>query len=440
MPISFKKQASLGADVQSVVMPLTGLTVIDALRELLSFQEQCHKEGHVFLRHPLLKETIEKIKTVQHMYYLEPCRGLNNLFQHADLLQKIHYIDIIGITIALDRHSAFRDAVRYRKFCDALAVRGIINPSWLMDDHAVFKENIRRIHVLQDDFLDDPEISQGLHISYSKNTADNKVLYVSSEELLGLAVKHCAPGVTLIIDGHWEHKKRSMHGVWENADAMTIAASLQALSREYPYKIYSIRLWGCASGQLADYDTLSTMLHVDNLLFKDECVPFFANRDMAPWRNRGVYYAHSEESPFDEESLAGRIMQSVPSYIRITGVPSYGYPFPVQPKPLYNIGSDADTWRGEHYWKNMQEHTPWYTKLSCLKSITVIRDGADVEKKWPPKIDISDTVYTEHQAGDSELSLALSGSSLFCSASSLAEEIIGSVTTNDEKSVSSAFR
>ena len=253
MTISLKKQASLGADVLSVIMPLKGLSVMDALRELLSFQEQCHKYGHIWLQHPISKETIEKIAPAHPLYYLEPCRGLNNLFQHADLVEKIQYINIIGITTALDRHSAFRDAVRYRKFCDALAVRGIINPPWLMNEQGVFKEEVRRIHILQADFLDDPEISQGLHVSYSKNSGDNKVLYVCSEELLELALKHCVPAVTLIIDGHWEHKKRSMHGVWENADAIMIAESLQALSRKYPSTIHAIRLWGCASRQIADY-------------------------------------------------------------------------------------------------------------------------------------------------------------------------------------------
>jgi hypothetical protein len=62
-------------------------------------------------------------------------------------------------------------------------------------------------------------------------------------------------------------------------------------------------------------------------------------------------------------------MQQLPTSIRITAVPSYGYPFPAQSVPQFNIGSDTDAWRGEHAWTNTtsEDYPAWYKKLNQLK-------------------------------------------------------------------------
>ena len=382
-----KKLSTSCVKVIGVTVRCGNISISEVWDALHDFQKQYFTEGQRWLHHPIDQEKIKNIEIPSTVYYIEPTKQLNSVFQHASLLEKIYYIDMIGTGIAKGGRSAFWDVIAYREFCNALAVRGIINPSWTMDERGAFKEPIRRIHVLQKDFLDDPEIAQGLHVSYSKNTPLDKVLYVCSEEFLSLALKHCAPGVTLIIDGHWEHEKRSRHGVWDNADASVIAASLQKLSNMYPDTIRYIRLWGCSSGQIAAMDGLN--IDAAKLIFKDQYVPSFHSKDMAAFRHRAVYYSMDGENPFDANSLAGKIMHNVPSLERITAVPSYGYPFPVQEKPHYNIGSDASEWRGGHYWVSHKDsHYPsWYKKLHHLKSLTVMRYTSDVTlQSWPTKL------------------------------------------------------
>ena len=374
--------------VIGVTVCCKNMSILEVLETLHTFQREHFQENTTWLQHPLSQEKIASMPSGHPVYYIEPSKKLNTLFQHASLLEKIHYLDIIGITIAIDRHSAFRDVVRYQRFCHTLTTRGITNPSWTIEN-MLFKDAIKRIHVVHADFLDDPEIAQGLHVSYRKNTHQDKVLYVCSEELLSLALKYCTPGATLIIDGHWEHQKHSMHGVWDNADASMIAASLHQLSEDYPDKICYIRLWGCSSGKIADFASLSPEFNPDNLYFKDACVPDFQHQAMAAFRNRAVYYTTHTESLYDKDSLAGQLMQQLPTSIRITAVPSYGYPFPAQSVPQFNIGSDTDAWRGEHAWTNTtSEDCPiWYKKLNQLKSLTIIRDEAgDRVRRWPEKI------------------------------------------------------
>jgi hypothetical protein len=262
----------------------------------------------------------------------------------------------------------------------------------MIDEYGIFEEKIRRIHVIQVEFLDDPEIFSGLNTTYSKNTDNDKVLYICSEQLLALALQFCLPGITLIIDGHWEHDKLNDHGCWENASSSSIAMALKRLVTAYPEKIKYIRLFGCESGKIAEFNELSEYFNPDNLLYKDDYLSSFHDKEMAKFRNRAIYYTSSnEENPYAENSLAAEIMHHLPNINRISAVPSYGYPFPAQEKSLYNIGSDSMAWREEHYWNENElmdalGYPTWYKRLHHLKSITVIRGVQDKHNQWPPKM------------------------------------------------------
>ena len=391
MPLSLKRNNSLSINsiiVISITINCKDLSSKDVLDELLTFQ----KTNQSLIKHPVNLEKIEKLDSSYGniVYYIEPSKMLNKLFENAELLYQIYLIDIIGITTNIDRNMSFRNAVMYHKFCNALQVRGIINPPFQISDDDIFEQNIRRIHVIQPDFLEDPEIAQGLQITYSKNTDDNKVLYICSEELLALALKFCSPGITLIIDGHWEHKKRSDHGCWENADAFMIASSLKRLTVDYPLKIGYVRLWGCESGKISEFEKLSDEFDPGYLMFKNEYLPNFNEKEMANFRNRAAYYSTSQDSPYDMDSLAAQIMQHLPSIKRISAVPSFGYPFPPQEIPIYNIGSDTTKWRDKQYWIENElldalGYPAWYKRLHNMKSITVIRDLPYNLDRWPPK-------------------------------------------------------
>lgn len=411
MTLSYKINKILSipsVEVISIHVHCKGLSSSMILEELQAAARTCQENNHKWLQHPLGPEEIARITTCTKAYYVEPCKHLNTLFHDADLLSKIYYLNLIGVTVAIDRHKSFRDVVGYQKFCNALTARSITNPPWIIDAHGLFEHTIKRIHLLQPDFLDDPEISQGLHVSHSKNTPIDRVLYVCSEALLTLAIQHCTPGVTLIVDGHWEHKKHCPHGVWEDADAYMIAQSLQHLTHEYPDKISSIRLWGCSSGQIAIFDELSEHFNPHNLLFKNQSAFYCHDQEMAAYRNRAVYYSTHEETPYDTSSLAGHIIRHTPSSIRITAVPSYGYPFPFDDTPRFNIGSDAPQWHGTHYWTTPNDTYPtWYQQLHTLKSITVIREKSP-PKQWPLKKEQQPThtieSYGFFSSADSKLS------------------------------------
>ena len=324
MPLSLKKNNALttsSINVIGITVHCKDSSVLDVLNELRNF----HKEN-VIIKHPITEEKIQKLdSSCNVVYYIEPSKILNQLFQNANILDKIFFIDIIGISINIDRNSYFRDAVNYQKFCDILKTRGgIVNPSWMINEYGIFKDSIRRIHVIQLEFLDDPEILSGLNTTYSKNNDDDKVLYICSEELLSLALQFCSPGITLIIDGHWEQDKFNNHGCWENVSSSTVAMSLNRLLTAYPEKISSIRLFGCESGKIAEFNDLPEYYNPNNLIFKDDLISSFHDKEMSKFRNRAIYYTSSNnESPWAANSLAAEIMHHLPhntSVQRISGI------------------------------------------------------------------------------------------------------------------------
>lgn len=370
-------------------------TILDCMRSTVQFV-------NTFLLHPLppvsecnqeserLDNNVQEHSSapVLSSYYFEPNRALNRFFaEHAKLLEQIYYLSFMGVTDAIDRHPDLRTAVTYHKFCKALAKMSINNPPFLAGEGDSRSSGlIRRIHAVHPDFLDDPEISAGLHISIQKNTPQDQVIYVCSPETLALAFECCELETTLIIDGHWQHKYRMTHGVWEQASARDIATQLKDLVSCYPNKVKSIRLLGCEAGYLSSSDELATTFNPDGLFFKDECVDGFAEKEMAEFRNRAIYYSNEGCFPFAVDSLAGEILLMLATEsIKVTATHSRTYPFPAgQLKARFNIGSDATEWCGPKMWKKIKSNQPdWYKKLQHLKSITVTRDDYLLhDDKW----------------------------------------------------------
>lgn len=349
--------------------------------------------GSAWLAHPLDIHSLTSANLKY--YYLEPSKKLNRIFaENANIEQQIQYLSLMGINDAIARHESLGEAVKFHRFNTSLASLKIINPSIELDDNEKFIEPIRRIHALHPMFLKDEEIATGLQISQKKNTSEDKVLFVCSLESLKLALKHCAPNTTLIIDGHWLHGKKNFHGVWEAADAQQIAKNLGDLLSKYP-KINSIRLLGCEAGYLAPIEDLSGIIHRNSFFFKSNLDPGFAKRPMHRFRNRSVYLSKNGEHPFASSSLAGRIIEHLPdSPIKISACHSRTYPYPPS-NSEYNIGSDSQRWGSTHYWQSPNQEWPeWYVNLHQLKSITFIKETEknDVGEPHWMKFDSNDKI------------------------------------------------
>jgi hypothetical protein len=330
------------------------------------------------------------------VFYLEPSLALNRIFaEQATFLQQIEFLSHMGVTEAIDRRPDLRVAVSYHQFCSKLARNGIINASFEVS----VLSSIKRIHAVHSIFLEDPEVLAGLQIPFSKNQRDtDQVLYVCNPETLELAIAHCERNTVLTIDGHWEHGKKATHGVWETSNAEEIALELTNLLRKYPGKIHDIRLLGCESGFLSSFHSLPTEFQSDSILFKDECVPSFLEKEMAEFRNRAIYYSRHGEFPFATDSLAGSVLRQLAgdlsSEVVLTAAPSRTYPYPVSTKSRFNIGSDSLEWSDSgHFWDNPiksdLEIPEWYRKLNRLKVITVLSEkhrSTSTSSEWSRKL------------------------------------------------------
>lgn len=371
--------------IQFADITFSEVTVSDVLAFLHEYRQGCllSKDSR-WLTYPLPLE--QHLDGGVDYFYFEANRKLNRLIAtKGTLLQQIEYLGLVGITDAIDRRPDLRNAANYHKFCETLCQNRIVNPSLAIHAEKQFNEPIRRIHAVHPLFLKDPEIRSGLYISQRKDTEHDKVLYVCSPETLKLAIEHCAPNATLIIDGHWLHDKIATHGVWEQVSAEQIAQALNELLTEYPGKISSIRLLGCEAGYLSDFETIPETFNPTTLIFKENRSAHFFQKEMAEFRNRAVYFSHHGESPFAECSLAGKIISQLPpSGIKVSACASRTYPFPADGQSIFNIGSDAKEWVGPHFWATPSAANPvWYTKLQRLKSITFIQQSAIAHQLAP---------------------------------------------------------
>lgn len=367
-------------------------SVLEFMRTMRQEMMSCHSDAN-WLVHPIPAQLRNKAVAGGVYYYLEPIKKLNHIFAaHGTLSRQIEYLQFMGVTDAISRHPLLRDAVNYVNFCDELNTKaGIMNAS-LPFKSADIVPAIRTIHAVHPMFLDDEEIQAGLHVSYRKKTDTANVMYVCSEQTLALALKCCEPDSTLIIDGHWEHDRRSTHGVWECSTAAEIAQSLCVLLYLQPGKINNIRLWGCEAGYLADYSELPTTFSMEAIQFKDDYYPDIFEREMGMFRNRAVYYSRVGEFPFAPSSLAGQIITHINDpNITVTATSSRTYPYPIGKVAEYNIASDANQWRGQHFWSTPRdtEAPPEYDKLHRVKSITCTKMTTDLSAfplaTWYPK-------------------------------------------------------
>jgi hypothetical protein len=336
--------------------------ILETLRSQKTLQDI---ENTKFLIHPLAD--LEKKSSEGPFAYFEKNNRLNNLIaKYGTLLQQIDYLSLMGVTPAIERCVDFKAALTFHKFSEELARLGIVNPSF-----TAAPGTIRRIHAVHSIFLNDEEISAGLSIAYQKNTCDNQVIYVCNPETLNLALEFCAPDSKLTVDGHWEHAKRSVHGVWEASDSAEIACNLSDLLKNNPGKINSINLLGCQAGSLVDARELENVIYADSLLFKDEQDSSFKAKEMALFRNRTVYRSIKGEFPFAKDSLAGQVILHINNpCISVTASPSYTYPFLFNGKASFNISSDSKKWKGTHRWE--ETTTPFLFQKLHQSKITYV--------------------------------------------------------------------
>lgn len=364
------------------------------LDELFAIRRELSTLNTQWLLHPISFD-LTHCGAITSAYYIEASNKLNKIFANkANLMQKIAYLGFVGVTDAIDRHPLFREAVTFHRFSKNLSSKADIDNVDLSVyfDRDAPRPMIRKIHAVHQTFLQDEEIKSGLNVSYRKKNPFADVLYVCSPETLELAIQICEPNSVLIIDGHWEHDKKSTHGVWEFSSANEIAINLAMLLHSNPNKIKDIRLWGCEAGYLADFDSLPIEFEVNSVLFKDESRPEILTQDMGMFRNRARYYSKHGEFPFARGSLAGQIIYALnDASVSVTASNSRTYPYPFGEKAQYNFASDSSTWRGPHFWlppKNTTDPEK-YNKLRCVKSLTFKYAGEDVTEAdmtaWPSK-------------------------------------------------------
>lgn len=353
---------------------LLGLSAETSVEEILSLLLALPFPQTQWVLNPVSSEWQPEIPAGR-FYALEHNGKLNTFFvQKASFAQQMVFLNVLGLTMQIERHDDFRQAVIFFKFQQYLLKLGIANPP--IPDSAAMPLNIKRILLVHPQYLEDPEIAAGLHVSPRKNAADNHVFFVCNMASLRMALAYCDKNTTLIIDGHWVHDHAISYGIWTQKNAIEISEDIKALIDEFPGKIGSIRLLGCHSGKLRTRDQLASDYDEAHFIFKDRVIDDFKQLDMSLFRNRAVYLSQAGESPYVENSLASRMYEKIKDLpIRLTASPALTYPYPSGvAASQYNIGSDSEQWCMPPAWAIVQTaDLPWYMKVNCLKSVTIIK-------------------------------------------------------------------
>ena len=278
-------------------------------------------------------------------------------FSQASFLQKELFVKLVGLRDNITKQPEFRGIVEFYHFQNFLKGRGV--KCKLLEAKA-----IKRIHLVHPEYVaHDDEVGEGIRVTENKHPEDNAV-YVGCEDTFQIALEKCEMGSTLIIDGHWEHKCKCMHGIWDACDAEDLANNLVTLLHQFPGKISRINLWGCESGVLKR--NLDKVLRTERLFVK--CRDNDKFPDMKDFRKR-VLYVSEEENPFHEKSLAHEIWSRLEDKsISISAVPSLGYPYPPD-SPCINIASDASDWKEPHFWWTVEELSKLYTFCRTTKAV-----------------------------------------------------------------------
>ena len=384
LTLSIQKDKNLSSDTYEFFMlRLTGINDETTVEQVLSILLTLPCSPNQLVLNPESFELQPK-RDGSVFYYLMPTLRLNTLFGvQASFVQQMHFLNVMGLTDKIERRPDLREAVEFFKFQNDLRKLGITNPDIPAPGSKLL--SIKRIHLVHPEYLEDPEISAGLHVSIRKNLQDNQVFFVCNIQSLRMALDICHDNSTLIIDGHWSHGYAIDYGVWTGKNAQQISQEIKSLIEEFPGKISSIRLLGCHSGKLIQEDRLQT-LNEGQFIFKDNVIPGFNQKEKYEFRNRAVYLSVLGETPFAENSLAGEIYDKIKdTSIRLTAPPALTYPYPSGVSVShFNIGADSADWRMPPAWDIVQaSDLPWFMKLYCLKSITIIKASQTVHEIDP---------------------------------------------------------
>jgi len=383
LTLSITKDKKLSTETYAFFMlRIAGVNNETSVTEVLSLLLTLPYSKQQMIQNPIPSEWQSTTQENTQFYSLTPNLRLNTLFgRAANFTQQVLFLNVMGLTDKIEKRPDLRDAVHFFQFGTDLLKLGIENP-----DIRLLSERpgrIKRIHLVRPEYLYDAEISAGLHISIRKNTEDDQVFFVCNMASLRMALGFCQKNSTLIIDGHWLHGYAIDYGVWTGLNAEEISDEIQIINREFPEKVGSIRLLGCHSGQLLEKEKLIANHRHEQFIFKDEVVEGFNDLEMSKFRNRAVYISKEGETPFDEDSLAAKIYEKIKNTsIRLTAPPALTYPYPSGVlKSTFNIGADSEEWKKPPAWDIVQTaDLPWFLKLLCLKSITVVKASEVAEE------------------------------------------------------------
>lgn len=291
-------------------------------------------------------------------------RSMHHVISKSSHIQKIRYLQLVGDRPEISRQDGFREAVNFYNFNNKLSAIGILN--YFASEHKT--KRIIAVHPTYVD--DDEEITMGLKVMHHKYPEDYPV-FVESEESLKYALDDCLIGTTLVIDGHWEHKKKSRHGVWWYDTADNISQKIADAVNAVPGKITHVNLLGCESGKIDNKE--NSAFNKNMLFFKYDQKPTSADRDMGLLRNRAVYVGTKEDSVFDDESLAFQVLARLSDpLIAVTATPKILYPWPPE-EPIFNIGSDSENWEDKpQSWIHKGDESELSVLLGEIKSVTQI--------------------------------------------------------------------